>query len=131
MKILNQNETKKGFFRILINTEGVLSMGSKDERLLAALIYVISFFTAFIGPLIIWLLQKDKSSLIDFHGREYFNFFISYAVYGFVAFLLTFVLIGLLIAPIIGIAAFVFTIIGAVKAYEGEEYRFPFIFRIL
>ncbi|MEH6945261.1 DUF4870 domain-containing protein [Bacillus sp. JJ722] len=106
-------------------------MASRDDRLLATMIYVISFFTAFIGPLIIWLLQKDKSSFIDYHGREYFNFFISYCVYGLVSFILTFILIGLIIAPIVGIAAFIFTIIGAVKAYEGKEYRFPFIFRIL
>ncbi|MGM9922934.1 MAG: DUF4870 domain-containing protein [Bacillus sp. (in: firmicutes)] len=106
-------------------------MASKDDRLLAALIYIISFFTAFIGPLIIWLLQKDKSSFIDYHGREYFNFLISYSVYGLISFLLTFVLIGFIIGPIVAVAAFVFTIVGAVKAYEGKEYRIPFIFRIL
>ncbi|WP_019241820.1 MULTISPECIES: DUF4870 domain-containing protein [Bacillus] len=106
-------------------------MVSKDERLMAALIYIVSFFTAFIGPLLIWLLQKDKSSFVDYHGREYFNFFISYAVYGFIAGLLMFVLVGFILAPIVGLAAFVFTIIGAIKAYDGVEYRFPFIFRIL
>lgn len=106
-------------------------MESRDERLLAALIYVVSFFTAFIGPLIIWLLQKDKSAFIDYHGREYFNFLISYAVYGLIAGLLMFVLVGFILAPLVGIAGFIFTIIGAVKAYDGVEYRFPFIFRIL
>ncbi|WP_082195456.1 DUF4870 domain-containing protein [Bacillus testis] len=106
-------------------------MVSRDDRLLAALIYIISFFTVFIGPLLIWLLQKDKSAFIDYHGREYLNFLISYTVYMIVASLLTIVLIGFLILPIIGIAAFIFTIIGAFKAYNGEEYRFPFIFRIL
>ena len=104
---------------------------TSDERLFATLIYVLSFFTAFIGPLVIWLVKKDQSPYVDYHGREYLNFLISYTVYGFVAWLLTFVLIGLLLLPIIGIAGFVFTIIAAIKAFDGQEYRFPFIFRVL
>jgi len=104
---------------------------TSDERLFAALIYVLSFFTVFLGPLVIWIIKKDQSSFVDYHGREYFNFLISYTIYGLVAGLLTFVLIGFLLLPIVGIAAFIFTIIAAIKAFEGKEYRFPFIFRIL
>ena len=104
---------------------------TSDERLFAALIYVLSFFTVFLGPLVIWIVKKDQSSFVDYHGREYFNFLISYTIYGLVAGLLTFVLIGFLLLPIVGIAAFIFTIIAAIKAFEGKEYRFPFIFRIL
>ena len=106
-------------------------MVSNDDRLFAALIYVISFFTAFIGPIIIWLLKKDSSQFVDYHGREYLNFLISYTIYGIIAGIAVVILIGFVLLPIVGIAAFVFTIIGAVKAYEGEYYRMPFIFRIL
>ncbi|WP_346190285.1 DUF4870 domain-containing protein [Bacillus massilinigeriensis] len=93
--------------------------------------YIISFFTAFFGPLIIWLLKKDESEFIDYHGREYFNFFISYSVYGLVSFILIIVLLGVVLLWLLGIMAMVFTIIAAVKAYSGEHYRFPFIFRLL
>lgn len=106
-------------------------MASNDERLFAALIYVTSLFTTIIGPLIIWILKKDQSSFVDYHGRQYFNFIISYFIYSVIAGILTLVFIGMIILPILGIAAFVFTIIAAVKAYEGSEYRIPFIFRIL
>ncbi len=106
-------------------------MVSNDDRLFAALIYVISFFTAFIGPLIIWLIKKDSSEFVDYHGRQYLNFLISYAIYSIVASVAIVILIGFVLLPIVGIAAFVFTIIGAVKAYEGDYYRMPFIFRIL
>lgn len=104
---------------------------TSDERLFAALIYVLSFFTVFLGPLVIWIVKKDQSSFVDYHGREYFNFLISYTVYALVAGLLTFVLIGFLLLPIVGVAGFIFTIIAAIKAFEGEEYRFPFVFKIL
>lgn len=106
-------------------------MPTKDERVFAALIYVISFFTAFIGPLVIWLIKKDSSEFVDYHGREYLNFFISYTVYSIIAGLLVIILIGAVLLPVIGIALVVFTIIAAVRAYDGVDYRFPFIFRIL
>lgn len=111
--------------------QGGIDMPTKDERMMAALIYILSFFTAFIGPLVIWLIKKDESEFVDFHGKEYFNFLISYAVYGLVSSILMVVLIGFVLAPIVGILALIFTILGAVKAYEGEHYLIPTIFRIL
>lgn len=106
-------------------------MPSNEERLLAAAIYAISFFTVFIGPLVIWLVKKNESSYIDYHGREYLNFLISYAVYGIISGILMIVLIGFILAPVVGVLGVVFTIVGGIKAYEGQEYRIPFIFRIL
>ena len=106
-------------------------MSSKDDRLLAAAIYVSSFFTTFIGPLVIWLIKKDESPLVDYHGREYFNFLISYFVYGIIGFILAFVLIGFVLLWLLGVFAFVFTIIAAIKAFDGQEYRIPFVFRII
>ncbi len=100
-------------------------MPNKDERLIAALIYIISFFTAFIGPLVIWLIKKDDSSFIDFHGKEYLNFLISYIIYGAVSSLLMLVLIGFILAPLVGVLALIFTIIAAIRAYEGVEYKIP------
>ncbi|MEI5908668.1 DUF4870 domain-containing protein [Bacillus spongiae] len=106
-------------------------MPSNNDKIMAALIYGISFFTVFIGPLVIWLVKKNDSDFIDYHGREYLNFLISYAVYGFISALLTIVLIGFVLAPIVGLLVMVFTIVGAIKAYQGERYRIPLVFRLL
>lgn len=106
-------------------------MPTNDERVFAAAIYVVSFFTAIIGPLVIWLLKKDDSPFVDYHGREYFNFFISYGVYSIISVLLMIVLVGFITIWIVGVLAFIFTIIGAVRAYEGKEYRIPFTFRLI
>ena len=62
-------------------------MPTKEEKLFAVLLYVLSFPTPLLGPLVIWLLKKD-SPFIDYHGREYFNFLISYTIYGLIAGLL-------------------------------------------
>jgi len=106
-------------------------MPSQDERLFAMLIYVSSFFTTFIGPLIIWLLKRDESPFIDFHGKEYFNFVISYGIYTIASSILMIVLIGFITIWIVGLLAFIFTIIAAVKAYNGEVYQVPLVFRLI
>lgn len=110
---------------------GEKRMVNNDERLFAAGLYVLSIFFPVIAPLIIWLIKKDESSFIDYHGREYFNFLISYTVYLFVAGISTIILIGFVLLPLIGLMLFVFTIIAAIKAYEGNQYRFPLIFRLI
>lgn len=106
-------------------------MPTNEERLLAAAIYGISFFTVFIGPLVIWLLKKDESAYIDHHGREYFNFLISYTLYAIISSVLMLVLIGFVLIWLVGILGFIFTIIAAVRAYEGKKYSIPFAIRIL
>ncbi|AZU63010.1 DUF4870 domain-containing protein [Neobacillus mesonae] len=106
-------------------------MVKSEEKMLAALMYVLSFFAPVLGPLIIWLIKREESSFIDYHGKEYFNFFISYTVYLFISSLLTIILIGFVALAALGIMLFVFTIIAAIKAYEGEEYQFPLIFRLI
>ncbi|GHH98335.1 DUF4870 domain-containing protein [Neobacillus kokaensis] len=106
-------------------------MVKSDERMLAALMYVISFFVPILGPLVIWLIKREESSFIDYHGKEYFNFFISYSVYLFISGLLTIILIGFAALAVLGIMLFVYTIIAAIKAYEGQEYQFPLIFRLI
>jgi len=106
-------------------------MVQSEERMLAAILYVVSLFFPIIGPLVIWLIKKDESSFINYHGREYFNFFISYTVYSVISGILVFLIVGIFLLWILGIMALVFTIIAAVKAYEGNEYRFPLVFRVI
>lgn len=106
-------------------------MPNSDERMFAMLIYLLSLFVPVLGPLIIWLIKRDESEFVDYHGKEYFNFLISYTVYAFVSSILMIVLIGFVLIFIVGILVFVFTIVALVKAYNGEIYRFPFIFRLI
>src|SRR5690625_3826945 len=101
-----------------------------EEKILAMLLFLLSFFTAIVGPLIIWLLKRNDSVYIDHYGKEYFNMIISYFVYGIIASILMFVGIGFVIAPVLAIMGFVFTIVAAIKAYQGEYYRIPLIFRL-
>ncbi|ENH97240.1 hypothetical protein J416_06632 [Gracilibacillus halophilus YIM-C55.5] len=100
-------------------------MNAKDEGLLAMLIYLTSFFTTVIGPLLIWLIKREESELVDFHGKEYLNFAISIAIYSIVSAVFMLVIIGFFLIFVVGLLALIFTIIAAVKAYQGEKYRIP------
>ncbi|NJP38957.1 DUF4870 domain-containing protein [Alkalicoccus luteus] len=102
-----------------------------EDKLLAGLIYITSFFFPIIAPIVIWIIRKNDSAFVDYHGREYFNLFISYTIYSIIAGVLTFILIGWLILPVLGLALIVLTIVGAVKAISGEPYRFPLILRLI
>ena len=106
-------------------------MPTDDERLFSMLIYVLSFPFPILGPLIIWLLKRDQSEFVDYHGKEYFNFFVSYFIYGIISTILIILLVGIILYIILGIMALVLTIIAAVKAFQGERYRFPLVIRFI
>jgi uncharacterized protein len=88
-------------------------------------------FGNIIAPLVLWLIKRTESPLLDRTGKEVLNFQISYTIYAAIAGVLCFVLIGLLILPIIFILWIIFMIIAAVKTGNGEQYRYPLTIRIL
>jgi len=93
--------------------------------------YVGVPFGHIVGPLILWLIKKDQNPVLDAHGKEALNFQISSVIYGIVAFLSIFVLIGFVLLPAVVIANLVLTIVGAIKANNGELYRYPCTIRFL
>jgi len=84
-----------------------------------------------LAPLAIWLIKRADSPEIDATGKEVLNFQISYTVYSLAAGLLCWILIGFLILPVVLIAWIVFMVLAAVKASNGETYRYPFTIRFL
>ena len=106
-------------------------LAKQEERSLGLACHLLAFvgmvfpFGNILGPLVIWLVKKDDSAFVDDQGKEALNFNITISIAGFVAFLLTFVVIGAILLPIIGIFWLVMTIVAAVKANGGEHYRYP------
>lgn len=104
---------------------------SQNEKVLAAALYGLSLFFPIIAPLVIWLLKKDESEFIQFHATEYLNFFISIVIYSLISTILVVVGIGLLGLMAIYVFNLVFTIIAAIKSFEGQRYKIPFTIRLL
>lgn len=80
----------------------------------------------FVVPIVMWLANKDKHDAIDRHGKITVNWLISFLIYAVVFFILAFVLIGILGFFLLMILNFVFAIIAAVKANNGQEWAYPF-----
>ena len=112
-------------------------LAKQEERSLGLACHLLAFvgmvfpFGNILGPLVIWRVKKDDSAFVDDQGKEALNFNITIAIAGFVAFLLTFVVIGAVLLPIIGIFWLVMTIVAAVKANGGEHYRSPLTTRLV
>ena len=104
---------------------------SQNAKNMAMLCHLLGFFTSFIGPLIIWLLKKDEDSFIDQQGKEALNFQITIIIASFVAGLLSFLCIGFLLLPVIGILDLVFVIMACIKSSKGEAYRYPVSIRLI
>ena len=83
-----------------------------------------------LGPLVLWLIKREESAFIDHHGRESLNFQISMLIYIFVASLLVFAVIGLVLLPVVLIAWLVLTIVAAIRTSESKLYRYPLSLRM-
>jgi uncharacterized Tic20 family protein len=110
---------------------------SSEEKNMAMLTHLLAFtgyFTFFgmiVGPLILWLVKKDTMPFVDDQGKEAVNFNISFMIYYVISFVLMIVLIGFFIAFVLGILHIVFVIVAAVKASNGEAYRYPMTIRFV
>jgi uncharacterized Tic20 family protein len=93
--------------------------------------FVIPGFGHILGPLIVWLIKRGDASEIDVHGKEALNFQISMLIYNLVAGVLCLVLIGFALLAVLHILNVVFVIIAALKASEGQMYRYPLTIRLL
>lgn len=92
--------------------------------------------SAFIGvtmfaPLIIWLIGKDRSAFVDKNAKEALNFSILLTIAYVVGGILSVILIGLLFVAAAWICSIIFGIMGAIATNKGEEYRYPFNWRII
>jgi uncharacterized Tic20 family protein len=110
----------------------------KGDHTMAMFCHLLGFvgffgipFGGILGPLVLWLVKKGQDPFVDATGKEVLNFQISAMIYGIVCGLLVFVLIGIFLLLILIIAIVVYTILGAIKANEGQLYRYPFTIRFI
>ncbi len=117
---------------------GAGEMGPQDERTWSMLSH-LSVLLAFVGlmplgSLIIWLIYKDRSPRVGFHALQALWYQVAWVVLlvagWFITFVLSFILIGLLLIPVMLLASVVPIIHGCYAAYkvnQGVDFRYPFI----
>lgn len=121
---------------------------TSSERNLAGLTHVAclvlalatSWFAGFAGmlpALVVYLAQPDKQSFVARHAAAAFNFNFSAFVYFVAACLLAFLtlFLGLIVLLPLAVAFaavwLICSIMAAVAAFRGDEYRYPFSIRLL
>ncbi len=101
-------------------------------HVIAAVASLVSAGTiAFVAPLVIWLVYKDRSALVAHHGKQNLNLQITALVFGAGAVVLGLLLfvVGLAITlPLWGLYvlyAIIISFVAGVKAANGEYYNIP------
>jgi uncharacterized Tic20 family protein len=114
------------------------AMSPQDERAWSVLAH-LSVLAGLVGlmplgALLVWLAYKDRSPRVAFHALQalwYQLAWLAILVVGwFVTLVLSLVLIGLLLVPVMLLASLVPFFHGCYAAYKvngGEDYRYPFI----
>ncbi len=107
------------------------SAASSDDTLWAVLSHVSFFVIGLIGPLVVMLTKGTESAYVRRQAVEALNFHITVALASIVAFILVFVLIGFLLLPAVLIGGAVLTVMAAIAASRGEDYRYPVSLRLV
>jgi uncharacterized Tic20 family protein len=116
---------------------------AKDNPQLAALAHLSILTALFMGPLsmaiplVIWLLERnkpDKSAYVEFQAKQAFFFqvavLIIFAAVGLVVLVLSFILIGLLLIPVlilVPLAGVAYGVYAGVKVWNGEKFRYIYL----
>ena len=76
-------------------------------------------------------MKKDQSTFIREHAAESLNFQISLTIWLIISALLLFVVIGIVGLIALPIMSLICCIIGAIKAADGQPYRYPLTIRFV
>ncbi|MDB2223248.1 MULTISPECIES: DUF4870 domain-containing protein [Halorubrum] len=96
------------------------------DTTLAALSHASSLFASFLGPILFLILADDDDELVERNAKNSLNFQIVVFAALMIAAVLSFVFIGLLLFPIIGVVDLVLVLVATVKANDGRVYSYPF-----
>ena len=88
-------------------------------------------FAHIIAPLVVWLINKDESAVVNEQGKEAINAQISFTIYFAISAVLCLVLIGVPMLIALYFANVILVIVAAVSANDGKMYRYPLCLRLI
>jgi uncharacterized protein len=115
------------------------SSDSRNVAMLAHLSSLVAFagVPSLIGPLVLWLLHRDRDSFAADAAREALNFNLSLLLYAALATVGVIATIGLGLIVVVpaailaAVAWLVLTVVAAAHAGGGETYRYPLTLRLV
>lgn len=111
----------------------VTSASNSNDRTMAILAHIGGLVTCWVAPLIIYLIKKDEAdgAFATDQAKEALNFQLTIFIAYFVAGVLIPFLVGIFLVWAVGLVNLVLCIVAAVKASNGEHYRYPFAIRLI
>jgi uncharacterized Tic20 family protein len=109
----------------------VQPLSESDQRMWAMLAQLGGIVLGFIAPLIVMLVQGEKSPFVRRHSVEALNFQITLIIGYIVSVILIFVIVGILLLFVVWVFGIVFAIMAGLAANRGEEYRYPINIRLV
>ena len=102
-----------------------------NDKNIAVLTHLGGMLFSVLPGLIVWLMNKDDNPFIGEQAREALNFQITVLIAYMAAYVLVFLLVGLLLLPLIWLANLLLCIVAAVKVSKGENFRYPVALRLI
>lgn len=104
-----------------------------DQRLWATLTHLGGIFLYVVAPLVTYLVLRDRGLFVQDQTREALNFQITTVIIWAVVGFLSLVSLGLLsfLLLLVPLYVAIFSIVAAVKANNGERYRYPLTLRLV
>ncbi len=106
-------------------------LSQNDERMWSMIGHLSSIVAGVIGPLVVWLVFRERSAFVNDQGKESLNFQITMLIGYVAASVLSAVFIGFLLFPLLWVASLVLAIMGGLAAQKGQAYRYPFALRLI
>jgi uncharacterized Tic20 family protein len=110
---------------------GQAPVSESDEKTWGIISHISIPFFGFIGPLIAYLVYKDRSEWLKQTTTEALNFSILYSIAYLIAVITISVVIGLILWPLVFIVALIFCIMGTIAANKHEFYKYPINVRFI
>lgn len=85
----------------------------------------------YILPIVMWLVGKEDSDMVDRQGKAILNWMISLVIYLAVSGILCVIAIGIPMLIVFAILNLIFVIKGAMKANNGEYWEYPMTMKFL
>ncbi len=99
------------------------------DKSLVILSHVLGLLTGFVGPLILFVSSQDLD--VKRHAKMALNWQITLVIYAMISLILTFVLIGFVLLPLVFILDLVFCILATLKAKDGIFWEYPLTLKII
>jgi uncharacterized protein len=110
---------------------GQAPVSESDEKTWGIISHISIPFFGFIGPLIAYLVYKDRSAWLKDVTTEALNFSILYSIAYVISIITISIVIGLILWPVVFIGALIFCILGTLAASKHEFYRYPINIRFI